>query len=301
MIFMENIIKASIIITTYNRPKFLERAIYSCKNQSTQYGFEIIVVDDNGIGKTAQIETASLVDEIGNVKYIALEKNSGACVARNEGANIASGDYLFFLDDDDKYLPNKLQEQISFLETHNDLDGCLASFKRFDKNDNEIMAASNYAVVGDFKNFVLDGNFFTPMLCIRKNSFTKSGGFIDIARFQDRFYMMNMLKEGFKFWTLDKQLHVMYEHNEGRITSTSHEKTSGAITKILSWLSNSKNEFTLQEWTTVVSNSQRQIAVSYYMSDAKSDRQIAARLYWNIYLKSLKFSDFMMILKSLVK
>lgn len=293
--------KASVIITTYNRPKFLQRAILSCINQVTNYSFEIIIVDDNGENNALQIETASVVAKIDNIRYIVLKKNSGACQARNEGAKIATGDYLFFLDDDDEFLNNKLQLQVNFLENNMTYDGCLAAFRRFDGNGKEIFAASNFAVVGDFKNFVLKGNFFTPMLCIRKVSFLKSGGFIDIPRFQDRFYMMNLLRDNFKFEVLTEKLHIMYEHDENRITSTSLKKTEKAITQIMNWLSSTKQHFEANEWAKIELNSLRQIAMSYYVSDSKYTKFKGAKLYWNIYKKFLIFSDFVMILKCLAK
>lgn len=293
--------KASIIITTYNRPEFLKRAILSCISQKTSYKFGIIVVDDNGINTPSQIETASVVSEYDEVKYLPLEKNSGACIARNEGAEVAEGEYLFFLDDDDEYLQNKLQIQIDFLENNKDYDGSLAAFKRLDEKGNEIISITNFPVVGDFKNFVLEGNFFTPMICIRKKSFIKSGGFIDIPRFQDRFYMMSMLKEDFKFGVLHDQLHIMYEHSVDRITSKSLEKTQNALSQIMNWLQSYRPLFTNEEWEKIEIDSLKKIAISFYNSSSKNDRREAAKLYWDIFIKTFVFSDFILMIKSLVK
>jgi len=293
--------KASIIITTYNRPEFLKRAILSCISQKTSYKFEIIVADDNGINTAAQIETAAVVSKYDDIKYLPLEKNSGACIARNEGSEMAVGEYLFFLDDDDEYLQDKLQIQIDFLENNKDYDGSLAAFKRLDEKGSEILSATNFPVAGDFKKFVLEGNFFTPMICIRKKSFIKSGGFIDIPRFQDRFYMMSMLKQDFKFGVLPVQLHVMYEHSADRITSKSLEKTKNALSQIMNWLNTYKPLFTNQEWEKIEIDSLKKVAISYYNSSSKKERRKATKLYWDIFRKTFVFSDFILMIKSLVK
>ncbi|WP_409456512.1 glycosyltransferase family 2 protein, partial [Soonwooa sp.] len=84
---------ASIIITTFKRPVFLERAILSCINQNLAEDYEIIVVDDNGIGSKSQLETQQLVSLFSQVVYYPLEKNSGACIARNKGVEKSKGKF----------------------------------------------------------------------------------------------------------------------------------------------------------------------------------------------------------------
>lgn len=293
--------KASIIITTYHRPEFLERAILSAQNQKTDFQFEVIVIDDNGVGTQFQKQTQTVIPKSDQIRYYPLTKNSGACVARNKGAEMALGEYLFFLDDDDEFLPNKLQLQISFLELNRADDGCLAAFKRIDQKGNDILAESNYPVIGDFRNFVVNGNFFTAMLCIRKSSFLKSGGFIDIPRFQDRFYMMNALKQGFTFAVLREQLHLMYEHTEDRITSKSVAKTKDSLSQINSWIGQYKSEFSASAWKDFQINDLRKIAVTSYNSTDKSIRISSAANYFKIFLKTGNIKDAVMIFKALIK
>lgn len=293
--------KASIIITTYHRPEFLERAILSAQNQKTEFQFEVIVIDDNGVGTEFQKQTQSVIPQSNQIKYYPLTKNSGACLARNKGADLALGEYLFFLDDDDEFLPNKLQQQISFLELNRVDDGCLAAFKRINQKGSEIFAESNYPVVGDFRNFVVKGNFFTAMLCIRKSSFLKSGGFVDIPRFQDRFYMMRALKQGFTFEVLRQQLHLMYEHTEDRITSKSVAKTKDSLSQINSWIGQYISEFSASEWKNFQINDLRKIAVTSYNSSDKSIRIYSAANYFKIFLRTGNLRNMVMVFKALIK
>lgn len=102
----------SIIIPTFNRENLIQKAVKSVLEQTYQ-DIEVIVVDDGSTDHTAE-----KVEEIQDkrVRYLKLEKNGGACRARNKGAEIARGKYLAFQDSDDIWHKNKLEKQIQFLE-----------------------------------------------------------------------------------------------------------------------------------------------------------------------------------------
>ncbi len=109
-------VKISIIVPTYNSEKFISASIFSVKNQ-THSNWELIIIDDCSSDNTGQvIKEFSSSDH--RIKYIKLDKNSGAAVARNRGVEIASGEYLAFLDSDDVWLPNKLERQLNFMMDH---------------------------------------------------------------------------------------------------------------------------------------------------------------------------------------
>lgn len=95
---IQNEIKISIIITTYNNGKFLEKCIDSAINQ-TYAPFEILVIDDGSVddSKTIAEKYVSVYD--GFIYYY--QENSGVSVARNKGLELASGDYVMFVDGDD--------------------------------------------------------------------------------------------------------------------------------------------------------------------------------------------------------
>ena len=105
----------SIVIPTYNREKTIRDAIKSVLNQ-TCLPDEIIVVDDGSIDKTVDI-VQEMVGESSEVKIIChCQKNAGAQVARNKGIELASGDWIAFLDSDDLWLPDKLEQQAKALQ-----------------------------------------------------------------------------------------------------------------------------------------------------------------------------------------
>lgn len=109
--------KVSAIITTFNRESdIVERAILSIENQSYDV-FEIIVVDDNKINNPFSNIIKQMCLRHAKVKYIRQNGNQGACKARNLGINNSTGDFVSFLDDDDEWLPSKIEKQMKVFDT----------------------------------------------------------------------------------------------------------------------------------------------------------------------------------------
>ena len=108
----------SIIITSYNYDRYIERAIRSCLNQSlSRNEYEIIVVDDASVDNTRQV----LLNYKEDIRVISLEKNSGLSVARNIGIKNAKGQFVLFLDADDYIQGDMLLIQKTFLSENSRL------------------------------------------------------------------------------------------------------------------------------------------------------------------------------------
>ncbi len=128
---MDDLNKVTIIIPTYKRPQFIERAIESCLEQIA-VNVEIIVIDDNGLGTAEQLQmekTLARYINNGSVKYIAHKRNRRAAAARNTGIKNATGKYLAFLDDDDWFENSKLFSQIQAMQATQS-GACLCGFRR---------------------------------------------------------------------------------------------------------------------------------------------------------------------------
>lgn len=95
----------SVIIPTYNRAKYIKKAIESVLNQ-TFSDFELIIADDASTDNTKEI-VSSIKDS--RIIYFKNEKNLERCITRNKGIQMAKGKYIAFLDSDDYHLPNHLE------------------------------------------------------------------------------------------------------------------------------------------------------------------------------------------------
>ena len=105
----------SCIITTYKRkPEILKRAIDSILNQSYQ-NKELIVVNDYPEDADLEKSIAGLINTYEfPIQYIVQPKNMGACKARNTGIEASCGEYVALLDDDDEWMPEKIERQLQF-------------------------------------------------------------------------------------------------------------------------------------------------------------------------------------------
>lgn len=132
---MDNNPLVSIIIPTYNRAKYIKKAIHSCLNQSYK-NIEVLIIDDCSPDNTKEV-IESIKDD--RIKYFKNEKNSWPCVSRNNGIKFSKGNYINFLDDDDELLPEKIELQLEKFKTSKIKNlwvvTCDVEYKRSDINE----------------------------------------------------------------------------------------------------------------------------------------------------------------------
>ena len=106
----------SAVITTHNRKNLLIKAIDSVLNQ-TYKNLECIVVDDASSDDTYDAIKGYIDNAI--ITYIRIneEETKGGNYARNLGVLASSGDYIAFLDDDDEWMPTKIEKQLMVSKT----------------------------------------------------------------------------------------------------------------------------------------------------------------------------------------
>lgn len=101
----------SVIVTAYNQPQEIKRAVESVLNQTVKC-FEVIVVDDCSTDETPEV-LATLAESNSNVKIFRHEKNSSSHAARCTGVENADGQYVIFLDGDDYLFPDALEKLLT--------------------------------------------------------------------------------------------------------------------------------------------------------------------------------------------
>lgn len=164
----------SVVIPTYNRPSFLAGAIRTALNQ-TYDDLEIIVVDD-GSSKPYARETVDKFSSI--VTCIEHKTNEGLSAARNTGIAAADGEYIAFLDDDDRWAETKLADQVAALEAapESGLATCLCISV---SPDGDPIHVESSAPSGDLSDAILRKNLIgsPSRVLVRREALDQIGGF----------------------------------------------------------------------------------------------------------------------------
>lgn len=206
--------KVSVVIPTYGRAVNLRRAIDSCLDQSYS-NIEVIVVDDNDPESSSRYDTHMMINSVylGNerVKYFCHKANLNGAAARNTGIERSSGNYIAFLDDDDEFLPSKIEEQLRALQQ----TGCDANYALCRKSkggltiyETKYCCEDNEQLIYDIfcQNIEINSS---AILC-KKEVVIKLKGFDEtFKRNQDYEFLIRLLRN-YQLSCLNKVLYVMH-------------------------------------------------------------------------------------------
>lgn len=159
----------SVIIPAYNAEAFIADTIQSALDQ-TYRDIEIIVVDDGSSDRTV-----ACARTFGDAVRVHQQRNGGVARARNAGVSLARGEWIAFLDSDDLWLPDKIEQQLA-------VSGVMTFTDRYNIGDRgdlpEIQSVCQPMRGGDIFEALLCGNFITTTsVMIRRALFEQYGGF----------------------------------------------------------------------------------------------------------------------------
>jgi len=168
--------KASVVIPVYNAEAFIAETIESALNQTISE-HEVIVVND---GSTDDSEK-EILRFAGRIVYISRE-NRGVSASRNEGALIAKGEYIAFLDQDDLFMPEKLERMSSFLDSNPGYAMAYSLGGRIDATGNPLPIKKMPEYSGDIFPKLYMHCYIAPSMVLCRKRF-----FVDAGMFQERF------------------------------------------------------------------------------------------------------------------
>jgi Glycosyl transferase family 2 len=140
----------SVVMSVFNGQTFLQEAVDSILSQ-TFMDFEFVIIDDGSTDKTAEI-LATYAQQDGRIR-IHRQENKGRTVSLNAGIGFAKGKYIARMDADDISLPERLQQQVDFMDKNPavgllgggfeqiDASGQVLDTVRFPLEDSEIKRA----------------------------------------------------------------------------------------------------------------------------------------------------------------
>jgi glycosyltransferase involved in cell wall biosynthesis len=221
--------KVSVVMPAYNAERYIADAIHSVLTQ-TLGDWELLIVDDGSTDATP-----SVVENIGDSRVIKTrQENQGAAAARNAALDIATGEFIGFLDADDLYLPNSLEDMVGFLTDHPTNGVVYSDGLMCDANKKVIMRLSDVRpgmYTGRIlEHIVLSSSVITVPVCtLSRHTAIKKGG----VRFDTRLtpsedwdFWIQLARDA-QFAYLDR-LTCMYRIHETNITKTSglqHRRT----------------------------------------------------------------------------
>lgn len=215
----------SVIIPTYNREKTIKRAVLSVLNQ-TYKDIEIIVVDDNSKDNTYDVIQQIKDDRI---RYYKLEKNFGACYARNYGIQKSKGEYIAFQDSDDEWKNEKLEKQLDTLKKQNvDIVFCSFDLYEEDKLLKKIPKNMKSGCI-NYDTLLEKSIISTQTILGKKECFTKEKFNDQMPRFQDWELVLRLSKK-YKVYYEDETLVNLYAQKDS--ISKNNTKAILALDKI---------------------------------------------------------------------
>ncbi len=125
----------SVVMPNYNGSRFLEDTIESVLRQSFQ-DYEFIIVDDASTDHSMEIIGKYQKDP--RIRVHRQEKNGQICTALNKGLSLAKGKYIARIDSDDLWLPDKLERQVCYMESHEECGVCFTQLDIIDEDGNII-------------------------------------------------------------------------------------------------------------------------------------------------------------------
>lgn len=216
----------SVIIPTYRRSEFLARAIRSVFSQ-TYKNVEIIVVDDNDGNDQYRKTTKAFLEDnflIDKITYIEHDVNRDISAARNSGIKASRGEFIAFLDDDDEWLPEKLEKQIVLFRNLPEIYGVVGCGWNLIHSVNQY-TKNNYPNHRGDLSPILAVNHFSPpsMLVFKRSCFDISGPFDENFSCSEDVELLYRLSKHFLFDYVDECL-VNYYYHTGSKSRNFHRK-----------------------------------------------------------------------------
>ncbi len=203
----------SVVIPTHNRANLVVRAIKSVLSQTFE-DFELIVVDDASSDNTEKV-VKRFQDP--RINYVRHQKNIGAPATRNTGIRMARGAYIGLLDDDDEWLPTKLEKQIAKFGEVSSRVGLIYSGAEVREKSKSGGPETYFPEArGNVKERLLLGTTVCGLhtVLIRKKSFMKVGLFDEKLSSCQDWDMWMRISEQYEFDFVPEILSITYLHED---------------------------------------------------------------------------------------
>jgi Glycosyltransferases involved in cell wall biogenesis len=205
----------SVIIPTYNREKLIQKTLNSVLNQKFQ-SFEIIVVDDGG-----QDNSEQRIRDIASPKICYYKKINGERgAARNYGWNLAKGTYVTFLDSDDIFYENHLQQAYDFIVKKNPV--CFGqAYEIKNEETNKVLVKPYFSTTDTINDKIISKNILSCFGVFLKRTLIEEIRFDENRNFAgtEDWLLWLQLSARYPFYYNNVLTGALLEHNERSVLS----------------------------------------------------------------------------------
>lgn len=175
-----------MLLPAYNTARYLPEAIESILGQS--YGdFELVIIDDCSTDETPSVITRYARKD-SRIVVIRTKSNLGVARALNQGIDVAQGEYVARMDSDDVSLPERLEKQVDFLDTHPEV-GVLGTQTLFIEEDGRLSQQAKWEKPASHNGLVwrlfYSTPFCHPSVMMRSRILREAGGYDPSYRNED--------------------------------------------------------------------------------------------------------------------
>lgn len=214
----------SIVTPTYNCEKYIMNTIESVKNQ-TYENWEMIIVDDCSSDETCRI-VENEAEKDSRIRLLRQETNSGAGAARTRSMRESHGRFIAYLDADDIWKPNKLENQVRFMLDHGYGFSC-TSYEVIDDDGKKLGKEVHMLPKVDYIGFLTNNLLQTVGIMVDTEIVNKDLLVMpDIRRRQDAATWLQILKAGHQCYGLDEIL-AEYRRAQNSLSSNKFKAVKG--------------------------------------------------------------------------
>jgi len=218
-------VDVSVVIPTYNRKDYLQRAVASCFEGNEEIDVEVVVVDDGSSDGTREWLRNLNHDQVRPI----FQGNHGAPVARNRGLEEAKGQFLKFLDDDDWLAEGALVEEVKTLEKAT-AEMSYAAYERVDDNGTTVRRVGAPRI-DDIVSALLRGTVLTHphRFTYRHELISNLEWNTNLPCRQDVDFALTVATQDPSFVRVDRVAGYLRQHEGERISTGAASSSSGRV------------------------------------------------------------------------
>ena len=182
----------SCLVPAFNAAQYLPEALESILAQSYRE-IEVIVIDDGSADNTAEVARQYAPE----VRVIQRE-HCGGLAARDAAVEAANGEFVAFLDADDRWADTKIEKQVTVLSEHPEVDLCVTQFMNFWEDPEAAEAYAEHPLAQPQAGYIV------PTLLARRSVFEKMGGFLSAS--SDTGWFAGAVSRGYSVYTVSEVL-----------------------------------------------------------------------------------------------